>query len=341
MPPIEVIRVEGQNEGYRRWIKDGSTILKERLPFKGPAHLAITIGSSGMDSLTEAMHFREPPVEIPFEEIGLPIGENKAHPKKILAGITQEGKNIVIVQGRTHEYEVKGGINTASWGNLTAAELATGYLGMLNEVGVENMVLTNAAGSINHPLLPGQAKPFSESDVPIISLIGSDFDMAYLNRNLGDYKSKMDDFFSLKDADPSLMDMFRKCMVEIDENTTVPTVHYVTSPSTPNFEDPGVIYTVAKLGGQVVGMSYSPEKQFLSGLKGIGRFIGISVITNLQELEYAEESYDHIISVEEMAGHRPWEFKRKFAASDAEVRENGKKVQEKLSRALSKLAQSL
>lgn len=71
MSPIEKIRIEAQSAGHKRWIEDGSKILKERLPFKGPAHLAITIGSAGMDSLVGAMDFDKPPVEIPFEEIGL------------------------------------------------------------------------------------------------------------------------------------------------------------------------------------------------------------------------------------------------------------------------------
>lgn len=343
---MEVIRVAGQNEGHKRWIKEGSSILKERLPFKGPAHLAITIGSAGMDSLVNSMGFEKPPVEIPFEEIGLPVGENPNHPKMILAGVTKEGKNIIIVKGRTHEYEIRPtGIPTQTWGVLSPAELSTGYLEMLNEVGVENMILTNAAGGINHPLQDGQPKPFSEDDIPIVSIIGSDIDMAYLSAGFGHYKGHQGDFFSLKDGDEGLIQMFKDSMVAVGESREIPMVDYGTSRSTPNFEDRRVIKLMAELGCQVVGMSYSPEKQILSGLNNIGRFIGISIITNLQELTYkVDKGASHqrlIISVEEMRNHRAREYEKKYIATDEEVRENSKKVEKKLSMALAQLARNL
>lgn len=346
MPPIETIRIEAQSAGHKRWIEDGSKILKEKLPFKGPAHLAITIGSAGMDSIVEAMGFEKPPVEIPFEEIGLPVGENPNHPKMILAGVTKEGKNIIIVKGRTHEYEIRPtGVSTETWGVLAPAELATGYLEMLNEVGVENMILTNAAGGINHPLREGEQKPFSEDDIPIISLIGSDLDLAYPSAGFGHYKGHQGDFFSLKDGDPALAQIFRDSMSAVGVSKEIPTVDYGTSHSTPNFEDPRIIKLMAELGCQVVGMSYSPEKQVLSGLNNIGRFIGISIITNLQELTYkVDKGASHqrlIISVEEMRNHRAWEYEKKYVASDEEVRENSKKVEKKLSQALAQLAKSL
>ncbi|MEK7597633.1 MAG: hypothetical protein AAB441_03230 [Patescibacteria group bacterium] len=346
MAQIERIKIETQNTGHKRWIEDGSKILKERLPFKGPAHLAITIGSAGMDSLIDAMGFEKPPVEIPFEEIGLPIGENPNHPKMILAGVTKEDKNIIIVKGRTHEYEIRPtGIATETWGILGPAELSTGYLEILNEVGVENMILTNAAGGINHPLQNGQQKPFSENDIPIVSLIGSDIDLAYLSAGFGHYKGHQSDFFSLKDSDEGLMQIFRNSMTAVGESKEIPTVDYGTSKSTPNFEDPRIIKLMAELGCQVVGMSYSPEKQVLSGLNNIGRFIGISIITNLQELTYkVDKGAAHqrlIISVEEMRNHRAREFEKKYKATDEEVRKNSKKVEKKLSMALAHLAKSI
>lgn len=343
MTAMEVIRIEGQSEGYKRWIKEGSDALRERLPFKGPAHLAITIGSAGMESLVDAMDFEKPPVEIPFEEIGLPVGENQNHPKMILAGVTKQGKNIIVVKGRTHEYEIRPtGINTETWGVLGPAELTTGYLGMLSQIGVENMILTNAAGGINHPLNDDELKPYSSDDIPVISLIESDVDLAFQNANLGHYKGEVGDFFSLKNPDEELMQVFRQSMLDIDENMKIPTVHYATSLSTPEFEDETAIWMAAKFGAQAVGMSYSPEKQFLSGVKGIGRFIGISIITNLQELGYKDgREGDEAISVQELVSQRPGKFKKKFIASDAEVRENSKKIEKKLSMALAQLAKNL
>lgn len=343
MAGMEVIRIAGQSEGYNKWIKEGSSALRERLPFKGRAHLAITIGSAGMDSLVEAMGFEKPPIEIPFEDIGLPVGENPNHPKMILAGVTKEGKNIIIVKGRTHEYEIRPtGVSTETWGVLGPAELATGYLGMLSQIGVDNMILTNAAGGINHPMGENELKPYSEDDIPIISLIESDVDLAFQNANMGRYKGEMGDFFSLKNPDDELKQIFRGSMLSIGEEKDIPTVHYATSLATPEFEDETAIWLAAKFGAQVVGMSYSPEKQFLSGVKGIDRFIGITIITNLQELGYIDgREGDRAISVGELVSQRPGKFKKKFIASDEEVREKAKLVEKKLSMALAQLAKSL
>lgn len=207
------------------------------------------------------------------------------------------------------------------------------------------MILTNAAGGINHPLQDGQPKPFSEEDIPIISLIGSDIDLAYPSAGFGHYKGHQGDFFSLKDGDEGLMQMFKDSMSAVGETKEIPTIDYGTSHSSPNFEDPRTIKLMAELGCQVVGMSYSPEKQVLSGLNNIGRFIGISIITNIQELTFKADkgaAYQRlIISVEEMRKHRAFEFKKKYKATDEEVRENGKKVEKKLSLALAQLAKLL
>lgn len=139
--------------------------------------------------------------------------------------------------------------------------------------------------------------------------------------------------------------MFRGSMAEIEETKKIPTVHYVTSLSTPNFEDPAIIKMVAEHSGQAVGMSYSAEKQVLSGLNNIGRFIGISIITNIQELIFKEDirvaDQCLIISVEEMKKHRAWEFTKKYTSTDEEVRENGKLAEMKLSMAISQLVKNL
>lgn len=341
MNSLEKITVHRQSEGYNKWVDDGSRALRERLPFKGSADLAVTIGSAGMASLVGKMQFAEPPVSIPFSDIGLPIGENQNHPKSILAGVTTSGKNIIIVQGRTHEYEIrKNGLETEAWGTLTPSELATGYLAMLSQIGVENMILTNASGGINHPLRKDDPKPFDPKGIPVVAVIGSDIDMAFPNANLGRYKGEMGDFFSLRDPDPNLADKFRWSLMKA-RNTDVPppTVHYVTSPSTPSFEDPATIKLVAEAGGQAVGMSYSPEKQIISGLKGIKNFMGITIITNLQELGLkGVPDEGQSLSVEEMRYHYAHEFEKKFTASDEEVRENAKLVEGVLSEAIAGLA---
>ncbi len=340
----ETIRIpEGRSPGYNRWIENGAKLLKKELPFEGPADVSITVGS-GLSSIVDFMQLQNVR-HIPYENIGLPIGVNQRHKKEIIAGITPEGKKIIIVNGRTHAYEIpENGIKTKRWGQLDRMELATGYIAMLNEIGVENMILTCAAGGINHPMNDGEEKPFKQENLPVISMIGADLNRAYPNPNLGHYKSRRGDFFGLKDADKILMSMFGQSMADTGETGEIPSVYYITSKSTPNFEDKGVIYDAAFSGGQVVGMSFSYEKEFISGMDNIGRFMGIAVVTNPVELVYANPSPFRTmpsISINEIRQHRAQEFELAFHATDEEVGRIGRLAVERLGKGLTQMVKSL
>ncbi|MBI5127293.1 hypothetical protein HZA76_02445 [Candidatus Roizmanbacteria bacterium] len=342
----EIIRVpEERSPGYRKWIENGAKRLRKELPFKGPADVSITLGSGiSADSLLSFMDLRDVR-HISYEDIGLPIGFNQNHKKEIIAGITPEGKKVILVNGRTHAYELpEGGLKTRTWGNLERMELATGYIAMLNEIGVENMILTCAAGGINHPMKDGDPKPFDPDKLPVISLIGADLNDAYPSPNLGHYKSRKKDFFGLKDADQDLMAMFGQSMIDTGEKGEIPVVYYITSKSTPNFEDKGVVYDAAFKGGDVVGMSFSYEKEFISGMDKIGRFMGIAVVTNPVELVYTNPSPFRTmpsISINEIRQHKPQEFKLAFHASDEEVRKMGKLANERLGKGLTQMVKIL
>ena len=340
---IERITVPDQrSEGYQKWIKTGADFLRSELPFEGPADISITIGS-GLSSVVDSLQLADRKV-IPYEDIGLPVGQVEGHKKEIIAGITPEGKKVIVVNGRTHAYEIpEEGLETAAWGRLGRMELATGYLAMLNEVGVENVILTCAAGGINHPMNYGQPQPFDEESLPVIGLIASDVNKAYPSPHMGNFKARKGNFFGLQDADEKLMELFRQSVAVNEPGVKVPFVHYVTSPSTPSFEDAGVIYETAINGGQVVGMSYSYEKEFISGLDHIGRFAGIAVVTNSVELIDKNKSDNPLknLSVEELRYRYPWEFKIAHPASHDEVQAMGKLANERLGKALVQMVKSL
>lgn len=339
----KIIVPEQRSEGYQKWIKTGADFLKKELPFEGPADVSITIGS-GLSSVVDFLQLTNRKV-ISYEEIGLPVGKVEGHKKEIIAGITPEGKKAIIVNGRTHAYEIpEAGLETKTWGRLGRMELATGYLEMLNEIGVENVILTCAAGGINHPLEDDQPKPFDEKTLPVIGLIASDVNKAYPSPHMGSFKAHKGNFFGLRDADNDLMGLFKQSMAIVKERADILFVHYVTSPSTPSFEDVGVVYEVAINGGQVVGMSYSYEKEYLSGLDHIGRFAGIAVITNPVELVYINPfpyNDQKSISVEELRHRHPWEFKIAHPASHKEVQDMGKLANERLGKALTQMVKSL
>lgn len=176
----------------------------------------------------------------------------------------------------------------------------------------------------------------------MIGLIASDLNLAYPQLHMGYYKADKGDFFGLRDGDPDLMNTFQQSMLDVGEPTEIPNIHYITSLSTPSFEDIGIVWFTAVNGGQALGMSYGYEKQFLSGVNGIKRFMGIAVITNGVELVYvADPNPNRIISVEELRWHRPHEFKLAHPATDEEVQRVGKLANDKLGRGLVHMTKSL
>lgn len=342
----EIIEIsEGRSEGYQNWIGDGAYLLEKKLPFKGPADISITIGS-GLHSVLDALEFSEEPVVIPYQDIGLPVGKVEGHHRRLVAGVTKSGKKVVVVDGRTHAYEIPDeGIETQNYGKLSRMELATGYLAMLNQIGVKNVVLLCAAGGIAHPLKEGQAQPFSPESLPQIGLIGSDLNLAYPNVHFGPFEGYgRVRFINLQDGNKNLGELFRRSMGKVS-NIQVPTFHYVTSRSTPSFEDVGIVHDAARKRGQTVGMSYSYEKQYLSGADNIGRFIGIAVATNPLELvangQDPRPGYHKVLTVNELDNYYPHELFISSPASHQEVLEAAGRVNEPLGKALADVVESL
>lgn len=350
---IEQIAIsERRSKGYIKWIQDGAKRLKESLPFEGHADFAITLGSG----LGPVVNHLSPTYSktIKYERIGLPVGKVPGHKKEIIGALMANGKKIIIINGRTHAYEIpeegvvtehKKDGKTEVGIKLSRMELATGYLAMLNQIGVENMILTNAVGGINHPLRWFQPKPFKQENLPTIGVVASAVNEAYESPQMGPYKGFASArFVNSKNSDPELSEHFRQSMYETAGKTIkVPYLHYITSRSTPLFESPEDIWTAAINGGQAVGMTYSYEKDYLSGAIGIGRFIDLAIITNSQELIYKSKTSPEkrAISVEELRKHYPHEFKLASQASHKEVEEYGAKAVDVLGKALTHLIKSV
>ena len=336
---VEIIKIPGERTaGYRAWIDNVTQDVREKLPFSGPADMGITVGS-GLGGIVDALQLSDT-VHLSYERLGLPVGSNSNHVKEFVAGVNSAGKKIIVAKGRTHAYEIPvEGFNTYTWGHLSQMELASGYLAVLNEIGVNNMIITCAAGGINHPLSPDKLPPFEIDTLPVIGLISADLNVgAYQSPNMGFYKGDGNDFFGLRDSDQSLIEKFRDGMRVIGGGE-VPGIYYFTSPSTPSFEDIGTIHYVAINNGQAVGMSYGYEKAWLSSASNIKKFAGVVVITNPQQLVFLDDSKNKgPISVAELRLHYPHEFKKAFVATDAEVQEKGALAVDKLGRCLSQMA---
>lgn len=83
------------------------------------------------------------PVVIPYGDIPhFPVSTVEGHRGQLVIG-TLEGKNVVAMQGRFHYYEGHG------------LDAVTFPVRVMKAIGVEKIIVTNAAGGINEKYTPG------------------------------------------------------------------------------------------------------------------------------------------------------------------------------------------
>lgn len=327
-----------RNVEYINWIKVLSQRFEEALPFPGPVDMAMTLGS-GLSPSLEALQLRQPTI-IPFSDIGLPEGSNTAHLKTIVAGYTPNNKSVIAFTGRTALFEVPPeGVDTES-GHVNATEAAGAYLDLVNIVGAENLILTTAAGGINHPKFPFQKAPFPKDKLPVVGVIGADLMVGYPIEHMGHHQGEHGTFFALQDGDEELSANFIHSMNKAS-GVDVAVLYYASIPAA--FEDRGLAHFLAINGVQAIGMTYGGEKTHLSGMKrkqpgnkgGIGRFAGVVVITDDVELYDPRNPNRRIpISVAELRWRSPQDFKIKNPATDEQVRATAALANNRLGAAL-------
>ncbi len=141
-------------------VRDVKDALAERLALV--PDWAVVLGS-GLGGFCDGMTERS---EVPYGEIdGLPVSGAAGHAGKFVAGRLGT-KNVVAMQGRVHIYEGYSAFETA----LSVAALG--------ELGVKNVILTNAAGAVNPKFTPGSVMAIRDhinllADSPLTGLEGT------------------------------------------------------------------------------------------------------------------------------------------------------------------------
>ena len=221
--------------------------LVKRLEGRKPK-TAIILGSSlgpVADAVTDALI-------VPYTDIpGFPVSRVSGHAGKLVVG-RLGGAEVAVLQGRAHPYES---------GNAAVMRPA---IEMLKDAGIETLILTNAAGSLDLKMRPGS-----------IMLITDHINYSGMNPLIGQQGDE--NFVPMTDAyDPKL----RAKLIAAAESKNIP-LHqgvYVWF-SGPSFETPAEIRMAQIIGGQAVGMSTAPET-ILARRFGL-KVAGLSVITNL------------------------------------------------------------
>jgi purine-nucleoside phosphorylase len=209
---------------------------------------AIILGSSlgaFSDSVQNA-------IRIPYRDLeGFPVPKISGHAGELVVG-TVGGKEIAVLAGRAHAYES---------GN---AAVMRPVIEALKSAGIENLILTNAAGSLDPAMRPGS-----------IMLIDDHINQSGMNPLIGMHGDE--NFVPMTNAyDPGLR---AKIIAAAEaEKLELHRGVYVWY-SGPSFETPAEIKMFRMIGGTAVGMSTAPET-ILARRFGL-RVAGLSVITNL------------------------------------------------------------
>lgn len=179
-----------------------------------------------------------------------------------------EGKQVVVLQGRVHHYE---GYST---------QQITLPMRVLQLLGVETVILTNAAGGLN--------KSFSAGDLMIINDHISMLTMPGNSPLRGPNDDSLGPRFPgmVRVYDPDLRALAHSVAqaegIELHEGV------YICLGG-PQFESPAEIRMMRTLGADAVGMSTAPEA--IVARHGSMRVLGISSITNIA-IDSVESSRD-------------------------------------------------
>lgn len=209
---------------------------------------AIILGS-GLGSLITALRN---PVKIDYAEIpDFPKTTVAGHKGCLYAG--HIGNHTVLcLQGRFHLYE---GI---------APQLIAGLVGLLADLGIKNLIVTNAAGSLDVNMPAGS-----------IMLIRDHINMSGQNPLTGPHGDPY--FPDMSNAyDAELREVIKQ--IAARENIDIYEGVYLMTPG-PNYETPSEVKMFRLFGADAVGMSTVPE--VIAAVHRGLKVIGFSVISNL------------------------------------------------------------
>lgn len=218
--------------------------------------LKINVGlvlGSGLGDLADEI---KNPVIIPYKDIpNFPVSTVPGHKGQLVIG-ELEGNNVLCMQGRFHFYE--------GWG----MDQVVFPVQVMHMLGIENLILTNAAGCINTSWKPGTLMIINDH----IKLTTSENPMRGPNEDkLGER------FFDMSQAYSSdLIKVAKK--VAVQQNLDIKEGVYMYFAG-PNFETPAEIRAARILGADAAGMSTVPEAIAASHCKM--KTLGISCMTNM------------------------------------------------------------
>ncbi len=237
-------------------IDQAARIVGKRTAHGPKVGLILGSGLGGLAELVEQADF------IPYQDIPFwPRSTVEGHQGRLVIGQLM-GAPVIVQQGRAHFYE-----------GYSMAEV-TLPVRVMKRLGVETLIVTNAAGAINPEFAPGDVMLITDH----ISLAGMTGFNPLRGPNLEAFGPRFPDMSQAYDR--ALMDLARK---SAKRNGVVLREGVYIGLAGPSFETPADLRFLRTIGADAVGMSTVPE--VIVARHADMRVLGLSGISNKANLD--------------------------------------------------------
>lgn len=259
MEPSEILANVQKTSGWLR---------KKAAGFKP---VTAIIAGSGLSNCLPRLEDR---FAIPYKDIpGFPVTTVKGHAGELIFG-RLAGKDVVVMRGRFHYYEGRP-LNFIAF-----------PIRVLAALGVKNLVLTAAVGSLRPAIKPGDMLILKDH----INLMGSNPLMGNYHEAFGAMFPDMNEPY-----DPALRKEILRLAKGLKIRATPGVYAAVTGPS---YETPAEVKMYRMMGGDIAGMSVVPETIAARQLKL--RVAGICWISNFTSgLSKATLTHEEVLELGE------------------------------------------
>jgi purine-nucleoside phosphorylase len=237
-------------------INKAADLIRAKIDWK--PEIGIILGT-GLNSLAQMVQSE---ISIPYEDIpGMVVSTAPSHQGKFIFG-NLSGKNVMMMQGRLHYYE------GYSMQDITFP------IRIMKALGVKTLIVTNAAGSLNEKLQPGD-----------ITLISDHLNFMGTNPLIGIHYDELGERF------PSMNEPYSKRLRKLCEDIAALNKFEIkqgvyTGLTGPSLETRAECLMFVKLGSDLVGMSTVPE--VIVAIQSGMEVLGISIVTNLSNIFHSK-----------------------------------------------------
>jgi purine-nucleoside phosphorylase len=237
-------------------IDEAADAIRSRISYKPRVGLIL---GSGLNALADSVQKAD---IISFGDLpNWPRSTVQGHAGRLVIG-ELEGQSVFVMQGRVHFYE-----------GYSMSQITLPVRVMLR-LGLEMMIVTNAAGGINPDYLPGDVMLITDN----LNLVGMSGANPLMGPNIDELGPRFPDMSRAYDLE--LMEKARKVA---SENKISLHEGVYCGLSGPSFESPADLRFLRMAGADAVGMSTVPE--VIVARHGGLRVLGFSGISNKANLD--------------------------------------------------------